>query len=129
MAGYFCDQGRILPGLKEYEMDGSPVREYPELDFKEIDLRKKRNRIDLEIGCPVKSSRIVYYIIKKKDDGSPDFIVLNNTHGNATIPTYIRPGAPLDELIRIRAELPTKLGNVYVKDYTYRLGTRFSDSH
>ena len=128
MAEFAYEEGMILPGLKEYRMDGSMVKEYPELAFREIDLRRERKRIDLEISCPLRSSRIVYYIIRAKDDGSPDYILLENKNGNATIPTYIRPGAPIRETIRIRAELPTKLGNVYVRDYTYILGSGLSNS-
>ena len=123
MAEYEYDQGMMLPGLKEYKSDGSLITDYEDLEFREIDLRSRRNRIDLEISCPIKSSRIVYYVVKTGTDGKVSYVLQENKHGFASIPIYIQPGTPPREIIKIRAEIPTELGNVWVKDYTYQLGS------
>jgi len=121
LSGEFeSEHGNVLPGLKEFKRDGTPVSSYPGVNFREIDLRAASNRVDLEISCTKKRSGIKFYILKEAN-GSIDRIYLITKNDAALLQYYVKPGEVLDERIEILAEIPTELGNVLVKKYSYHL--------
>jgi len=119
-AEFESEHGKVLPGLKEYRRDGTPVSSYPEVTFREMDLRAASNRVDLEISCTKKRSGVKFYILKE-EQGSTDRIYLITKNDAALLQYYVKPGEALDEHIEILAEIPTELGNVLVKKYSYQL--------
>ncbi len=117
-AEFSCENGNVLPGLKEYTMDGSLETDYPQVNFREIDLLASKNRIDLEISCTKKRSGIRYFILEEEGE-SQSRIYLITEKGLASLQYYVRPGDKLNKTILLLAEIPTKHGNTLAQKYSY----------
>lgn len=120
LAVFEYNNGITLPGLKEYGTDGVLVRDYPEVQFREIDQLASKNRIDLEIVCSRKRVKMKYFILEK-EQGDTSRIYLITENGVASQRYYLRPGETLDKRIDIIAEIPTEFGNILVKELSYHL--------
>ncbi|MCK5692712.1 MAG: hypothetical protein KAI08_07675 [Bacteroidales bacterium] len=119
-AEFESENGNVLPGLKEYKEDGSLVTSYPEIQFKEIDLLASKSRLDLEISCTKKRSGVKFFTLHEKD-GETSRIYLITKDDKALLQYYLKPGKVLDRKVDILAEIPTELGNVMAKKYSYQL--------
>jgi len=114
------ENGLILPGLKEYDRDGTVVTSYPEIEFREINHLATRNRIDLEISCKTRVNGVKYFLLKQ-DNGKTGRTYLISENNAATMQYYVKPGDKLDEQISIMAEIPTELGNFQARVHNYHL--------
>lgn len=119
-AEFEAEKGNILPGLKEYQEDGSLVTSYPEIAFKEIDLLASKNRLDLEISCLKKRSGVKFFILHEKD-GETSRVYLITENDSALLQFYVKPGENLERSVNIMAEIPTELGNILARKYSYQL--------
>lgn len=117
-------KGEALPGLVEYAEDGSKIRDHPVVKFRKIDKIAFENRLILEISSSVKSSKVKYYHINVLDDGQQFKSYIPVKAGVALLEYYVAPGKVLMRTLEIYAELPTKLGNTFVKKYTYQLSAK-----
>ncbi len=120
LAEFEAENGNVLPGLKEYKEDGTLVTSYPEIQFKEIDLLASKNRLDLEISCTKKRSGVKFFILHEKD-GETSRVYLITKDDKTLMQFYVKPGKALDRNVDILAELPTELGNILSRRYTYQL--------
>ncbi len=119
-AEFESEQGLVLPGLKEYDRNGTLLTEYPGVEFREIDHLASRDRVDLEISCTKRRSGVKFYKLNE-ENGDISRIYLITKNDRALLQYYVKPGEALREQINILAEIPTELGNVMVKKYTYAL--------
>lgn len=119
-ASYAYDHGMVLPGLKEYLRDGTLIISYPEIRIREEDQLDTHNRIDLIISSTQKSIGVKYYLLESTES-IKDRIYLISENGSASLQYYVKPGESIDREIRIAAEIPTELGNVYVRLLSYHL--------
>jgi len=121
LSGEFeSEYGNVLPGLKEYYEDGTLVTSYPDVKFRELDLLAAKNRVDLKIYCTKKRSGVKFYILDEKD-GETSRIYLITEHDSALLQFYVKSGEELNREVNILAEIPTELGNVLAKKYSYQL--------
>ncbi len=119
-AEFEAEAGNILPGLKEYKEDGSLVTSYPEIEFKEINLLASKNRLDLEMSCTKKRSGVKFFILDEKE-GETSRVYLITKDDKALLQFYLKPGKVLDRKVDILAEIPTELGNILARKYSYQL--------
>ena len=119
-AEFEYDHGIVLPGLREYERDGTPVKSYPEIRFTEEDHLDTHQRIDLIISCTQRGINVKYYLLEKPG-AILDRVYLISEKGSAILHYYLKPGETIEKNIHIIAEIPTALGNVYVRALTYNL--------
>lgn len=119
-AEYESDRGIVMPGLKEFNRDGTPVTIYPGVEFREIDYLATKNRIDLEISCTKKRSGVKFYLLNE-ENGTSERVYLITENDRAEMQFYLKPGEVLNRKIEIIAEIPTELGNVLAKKYSYQL--------
>lgn len=120
LAEYDSERGIVLPGLKEYTIDGELITNYPGVEFREIDHLASKQRIDLEISCTKSRSGIKFYVLRDEDKVT-DRVYLITEKDKALLQYYVRPGHELSKKIFILAEIPTELGNVLSKTYSYEL--------
>ena len=121
LSGEFeSEHGNILPGLKEYNQAGTLVTSYPDVQFREIDLLAAKNRVDLEIYCTKNRSGVKFYILNAKN-GTTERVYLITAYDSALLQFYVKPGEVLNREVNILAEIPTELGNVLAKKYSYQL--------
>jgi hypothetical protein len=120
LAEYESDKGIVLPGLKEYDQDGSLVSSYPEIHFEEKDFLASRNRVDLEMFCTKRRSGVKFFVLQnEKEITSRVYLITENDR--AKLQFYVNPGEKLYREVKILAELPTELGNVLARTYNYHL--------
>ena len=119
-AEFESEKGNVLPGLKEYKKDGILVTSYPEIQFKEIDLLASKNRVDLEIFCTKKRSGVKFFVLKE-ENGEISRVYLITEKDSALLQYYVQPGEVLNKKVEILAEIPTELGNVLARKYSYQL--------
>lgn len=119
-AEFESDRGNVLPGLKEYNKDGTPVTLYPDIQFRESDHLAASNRIDLQVFCTKKRSGVKFFILKE-GNGTTDRIYLITKDDSALLQYYVNPGEALNKKVEILAEIPTELGNTLSRIYTYQL--------
>ena len=120
MAEFVYDHGIVQPGLKEYTREGTLVTTYPEIIFNEENHLATHNRIDLIMSCSKKGIGVKYYLLESSEKLS-DRIYLISERGSASMEFYVKPGETIDKIIRVAAEIPTELGNVYVRTLSYHL--------
>jgi len=119
-AEYESEKGNVLPGLKEYNKDGTLVTSYPDIQFREIDLLASNNRVDLKIFCTKKRSGVKFYVLKE-ENGTTSRVYLITENDSALLQYYVNPGEVLNRKVEILAEIPTQLGNVLARKYSYLL--------
>jgi len=119
-AEFESEKGNVLPGLKEYKKDGTLVTSYPEIQFREIDLLASKNRVDLEIFCTKKRSGVKFFVLKE-ENGEISRVYLITENDSALLQYYVNPGEVLNRKVEILAEIPTELGNVLARKYSYQL--------
>jgi len=119
-AEFESEQGQVLPGLKEYDRSGRLLAEYPGVEFLEIDHLASLNRMDLEISCTKRNSGVKFYKLNY-ENGDTSRVYLITENDRALLQYYVKPGEELHEQIAILAEIPTELGNILVKRYSYLL--------
>lgn len=120
LAEFESDKGIVLPGLKEYTIDGELITNYPGVEFREIDHLASNQRVDLEISCTKHRSGIIFYVLRDQDIVT-DRVYLITEEDKALMQFYVRPGQTLSRKIYILAEIPTELGNVLSRTYSYDL--------
>ena len=116
--------GDPMPGLVEYNEDGSKVSNHPTVRFKKTDKLAFENIVYLEISSSVKSSKVKYFYKIELEDHSAYRSYIESKAGKATLEFYVAPGTILMRKIEIFAELPTKLGNTLVKEFSYQLAAK-----
>jgi hypothetical protein len=114
------EKGIVLPGLKEYDTDGTLIISYPEIHFREIDLLASRSRLDLEIYCPDKNRGIRYFLLDR-GQGESGRTYLISEKSSAIMQFYVKPGEILDRQIELIAEIPTDLGNIMARKLSYHV--------
>jgi len=119
-AEFESEYGNVLPGLKEYNKDGSQVTSYPDIKFRELDFLASKNRLDLEMYCTKKRSGVKFFILHEKE-GETSRVYLITEDDSALLQFYVKPGNTLDRRVNIMAELPTELGNTLSRRYSYQL--------
>jgi hypothetical protein len=119
-AEFESDQGLVLPGLKEYDRSGRLLTDYPGVEFREIDHLASLNRVDLEISCTKRHSGVKFYKLNF-ENGDTTRVYLITENDRALLQYYVKPGEELHEQIDVLAEIPTELGNILVKKYSYLL--------
>ena len=122
-AEFESEHGNVLPGLKEYNEDGTLVTSYPDVKFRELDFLASKNRLDLEIYCTKNRSGVKYFILHEKD-GETSRVYLITEHDSALLQYYVNPGEELNKRVEILAEIPTELGNVLARKYSYQLSIK-----
>lgn len=122
-AEYEAEHGNILPGLKEYTEDGTLLSTYPEIQFREYNFLASKNRLDLEIYCTKNRSGVKFFILHEKD-GETSRVYLITEHDSALLQYYVNPGEVLNRRVEILAEIPTELGNVLARKYSYQLSIK-----
>ena len=120
LAEFEAEKGNILPGLKEYREDGSLVSSYPDIQFRELDFLASKNRLDLEIYCSKKRSGVKFFILHEKN-GEASRVYLITKNDAALMQFYVKPGETLNRKVDILAEIPTELGNILARKYSYQL--------
>ena len=120
LAEFESEKGIVLPGLKEYTIDGELITDYPGVEFREIDHLASSQRIDLEISCTKSRSGIKFYVLRQENEVM-DRVYLITEKDKALMQFYVRPGQTLSRKIYILAEIPTELGNVLSRTYSYEL--------
>jgi len=120
LAEFESDKGVVLPGLKEYTVEGELITSYPGIEFREIDHLASSQRIDLEISCTKKRSGVNFYVLKDENEVR-DRVYLITEQDKALMQFYVRPGQLLNRKVHILAEVPTELGNVLSRTYSYQL--------
>jgi antitoxin component YwqK of YwqJK toxin-antitoxin module len=123
MAEFEYYQGIALSGLKEYDKEGELLVSYPTVEFREVDHLASNDRIDLEIHCSKPYNGTKYFLING-ENRKVNRTYLITEKGFALVQFYIKPGETLSKKVEIISEIPTELGNVYVKRYTYLLSAR-----
>jgi antitoxin component YwqK of YwqJK toxin-antitoxin module len=123
MAEFEYYQGIALSGLKEYDKEGELLVSYPTVEFREVDHLASNDRIDLEIHCSKPYNGTKYFLIKGENE-KKNRTYLITEKGFALVQFYVKPGETLSKKVEIISEIPTELGNVYVKKYTYLLSAR-----
>jgi antitoxin component YwqK of YwqJK toxin-antitoxin module len=123
MAEFEYYQGIALSGLKEYNKEGELKVSYPTVEFREVDYVASHDRIDLEVHCSKPYNGTKYFLING-DNRKVNRTYLITEKGFALVQFYIKPGETLSKKVEIMSEIPTELGNVYVKRYTYLLSAR-----
>jgi len=119
-AEFESDRGNVLPGLKEYKRDGTIVSSYPDIQFSENDHLASKNRVDLNIYCSKKRSGVKFFILNE-ENGSMSRVYLITKNDSALLQYYVSPGEVLNRKVEILAEIPTELGNVLARKYSYKL--------
>jgi len=119
-AEFESEHGNVQPGLKEYNEEGSLITAYPDVQFRELDFLASKNRLDLVIYCTKKRSGVKFFILHEKD-GETSRVYLITEHDSALLQYYLNPGDMLIKRVDILAEIPTELGNVLAKKYSYNL--------
>jgi len=122
-AEFESEHGNVLPGLIEYKEDGSLVTSYPDIKFRELDFLTSKNRLDLEIYCTKNRSGVKYFILHEKD-GETSRVYLITEDDSALLQYYVNPGEELNKRVEILAEIPTELGNVLARKYSYQLSIK-----
>jgi len=122
-AEFESEYGNVLPGLKEYNEDGSLVTSYPDIKFRELDFLSSKNRLDLEMYCAKKRSGVKFFILHEKE-GETSRVYLITEDDSALLQYYVQPGNELQRKIDILAEIPTELGNVLARKYSYKLSIK-----
>ena len=120
LAEFQSEKGNVLPGLKEYNQDGTLITSYPDVKFRKIDHLASRNRVDLEISCTKRRSGVKFYVLSE-ENGISERVYLITENDQALLQFYVKPGEILDKKVEILAEFPTELGNILAKKYTYQL--------
>jgi len=120
LAEFDCEYGIVLPGLREYNEDGTMVTSYPDVIFREVNSLASKNRIDVEISCTKKSSGIKYFLLGE-DNVITSRVYLFTESGKASLQYFVKPGDMLNKKIEIVAEIPTYFGNIMAKRLTYHL--------
>ncbi len=120
LAEFESEKGIVRPGLKEYTIDGELITSYPGVEFREIDHLASKNRVDLEISCTKRRSGVKFYILKE-ENGIMDRVYLITENDRALLQFYVKPGEVLQRKVYILAEMPTELGNLLTKTYSYQL--------
>ncbi len=119
-AEYESHKGNVLPGLKEYKEDGTLITDYPDIQFREIDLLASKNRVDLEIFCTKKRSGVRFYMLNEKN-GEKSRVYLITENDSTARRFNVQPGQTLHKKLNILAVIPTALGNLLAREYTYQL--------
>ncbi|MDA3821655.1 MAG: hypothetical protein PF450_03440, partial [Bacteroidales bacterium] len=114
------ENDNVILGLKEYKEDGTLVKDYPVVEFREIDRLESHGRIDLEISCTKKSDKVNFFLLENDTDLS-NRIFLISEKGSLIRKYYVRPGESLDTRVIILVEIPTDLRNVLAQKESYRL--------
>jgi hypothetical protein len=76
--------------------------------------------VDLQIYCTKKRSGVKFYILNEKN-GTTDRVYLITENDSALLQFYVKPGEVLNREVNILAEIPTELGNVLARKYSYQL--------
>lgn len=120
LAEFQYENGLVLPGLKEYEMDGSLITSYPEIEFRLVDHRISNKVIDLEISCSEKGVGVKYFF---PDPGNESLsrIYLISEHGSTVRKLNTEPEDAINRDFNIIAEIPTRLGNTLVRNIHYQI--------
>lgn len=119
-AEYESLKGIVLPGLKEWDREGKLVTAYPHIHFEEKDFRASLNRVDLVVYCTKPGSGVKIFVLQKEGDLTSR-VYLITEDDRATLQFYVARGESLDRKLEILAEIPTELGNVLTRIYTYHL--------
>lgn len=114
------ENGHVLPGLKEYKPDGTLITSYPDVQFREMNHLATRNRIDLELSCKSKVNGVKYYRLNTENGETSRTYLISENNASA-LQYYVKPGETLNEQILILAEIPTELGNIYAREFRYKL--------
>jgi len=123
LAEFEYHQGIALVGLKEYNKEGELINSYPTVEFKEVNHLASNDKINLEIHCSKPYNGTKYFLIKGENE-KENRTYLITEKGFALLQFYVKPGETLSKEVEIISEIPTELGNVYVKRYSYHLNTR-----
>lgn len=116
--------GDPLPGLIEYQEDGSKITNYPLVSFRKIDKLAFENKVILEISSSLKSNKIKYYHLLDMGDGKTTKSYLETKAGLASLEFFVSRGDVLMRNIDLYAELPTMLGNTLVKKVSYKMAAK-----
>jgi len=123
MAEFEYSHGIALSGLKEYNKEGELINSYPTVEFKEVNHLASNDRIDLEIHCSKPYNGTKYFLVRGENEKANRTYLITEK-GTALIQFYLAPGEVLSKKVEMMSEIPTELGNVYVKRYTYHLTAR-----
>jgi len=131
IARRYYDDGKLLsesiwendfpmPGLKEYNRDGTTIITEPEIHFTETDLLERSSKVLLQISCTPNNKKIKYYI-PDKVNGKTSRIYIISENGSTTREFYVPRGTILDKELLFIVEYPTGLRNKLVKYLPYHL--------
>jgi antitoxin component YwqK of YwqJK toxin-antitoxin module len=105
-------EGNSQPGLIEYQKTGNRKVKYPSIVFEEIDKAAFENKLIVRIKLSngkkdVKFSKILFD--NKGNEFSERFLLVENGTSNLNYPVF--KNRPVDEKLKIKAEIKTFLGN------------------
>jgi len=112
-------------GLKEYLLDNSLKKQYPQIKITPIDRLADRGEYTLEISMSDKVRSVKYYSGKLSPAGCLEdnlfFLLLNETKKTGQLKYHLPPGGFKMEEVNIIAVVETLMGNTYVTQRTYNL--------
>ena len=112
-------------GLKEYLLDNSLKKQYPQIKITPIDRLADRGEYTLEISMSDKVRAVKYYSGKLSPAGclvdNLYFILFNQTAKTGQLKYHLPPGGFKMEEVNIIAVVETLMGNTYVTQKTYNL--------
>lgn len=111
-------------GLKEYLLDGSPKKKYPQIVITTIDLLESQGVFKLHVSMSEKVRSVKYYAGKLNKNGCLDdesYFILLKSKSVGELKFNLPPGGFLMEEVNIIAVAETTLGNSYVTQKVYNL--------
>lgn len=112
-------------GLKEYLLDNSLKKQYPQIKITPIDRLSDRGEYTLEISMSDKVRSVKYYSGKLSSAGclvdELYFILFNQTTKTGQLKYHLPPGGFKMEEVNIIAVVETLMGNSYVTQRSYNL--------
>jgi antitoxin component YwqK of YwqJK toxin-antitoxin module len=113
-------------GLKEYSESGTLLKNYPTIQFEEINQIYSHQNITLKVFLSNKSSRVKFYFDKLVDGRFLDKKSLTTPvkGGIAEKEFRVLPGSVKEEKINVIAVYTTSYGLPYVMQKTYNLSVR-----
>lgn len=111
-------------GLKEYLVDGSPKKKYPQIVITPIDQLKSQGMFKLQVSMSDKVRSVKYYSGKLNKNGCLDdnsYFILLKSKSMGELKFNLPPGGFRMEEVNIIAVVETTLGNSYVTQKVYNL--------
>jgi len=115
--------GLLGLGTQEYNKDGSPIKDYPEIVIKKEDHLKTANKVLLVISLSKEAKDVRFYTgdLSESKYLHEDLLARATQEGSTQVDFTVPPGSRINEDIVITASYKTRMGNPRVVTKTYNL--------